>query len=288
MTDAGLAPDARTILGDAVRELVVVDTAGEVDPGHCPCELIRRRVKGGRQARGVLSPIAATTRWPTSGCSCQPGGRAGRAGCGETGEETRGDSVRPRVLPAAATRGPTATSTRTTRRPSSFPMTSPRFDRTVRLWRHSMTGSSAPRVNGGSAGSCAFSPRHDLTLGRMAPDAIRRVIDVWADQTAELGAVYQWVQVFENRGEAMGASNPHPHGQVRAGPHCPVPAPGSWPRNGRTGRRPASGCCCGVCGSRDGGTAGHRRERPVARRRPVLGGRAVRDAGHPQASGGGV
>ena len=35
-------------------------------------------------------------------------------------------------------------------------------------------------------------------------------IDVWADQTAELGAEYRWVQVFENRGEAMGASNPHP------------------------------------------------------------------------------
>ena len=66
-----------------------------------------------------------------------------------------------------------------------------------------------------------FSPRHDLTLGRMAPDAIRRVIDVWADQTAELGAVYQWVQVFENRGEAMGASNPHPHGQVWAGTALP-------------------------------------------------------------------
>ena len=55
----------------------------------------------------------------------------------------------------------------------------------------------------------------------MAPDDVRRVIDVWAEQTAELGAEYRWVQVFENRGEAMGASNPHPHGQIWAGTALP-------------------------------------------------------------------
>jgi len=76
----------------------------------------------------------------------------------------------------------------------------------------------------GERGSCrvvCFSPRHDLTLGRMAAGAVRRVIDVWADQTAELGTDYRWVQVFENRGEAMGASNPHPHGQIWAGTALP-------------------------------------------------------------------
>ena len=65
----------------------------------------------------------------------------------------------------------------------------------------------------GERGSCrvvCFSPQHDLTLGRMDAAAVRRVVDVWAEQTAELGAEYRWVQVFENRGEAMGASNPHP------------------------------------------------------------------------------
>jgi UDPglucose--hexose-1-phosphate uridylyltransferase len=66
-----------------------------------------------------------------------------------------------------------------------------------------------------------FSPQHDLTLGKMAHDAVRGVIDVWAEQTAELGAEYRWVQVFENRGEAMGASNPHPHGQIWAGTALP-------------------------------------------------------------------
>jgi UDPglucose--hexose-1-phosphate uridylyltransferase len=76
----------------------------------------------------------------------------------------------------------------------------------------------------GERGLCrvvCFSPRHDLTLGRMAPDAIRKVIDLWADQTDELGAEYRWVQVFENRGVAMGASNPHPHGQIWAGSALP-------------------------------------------------------------------
>jgi UDPglucose--hexose-1-phosphate uridylyltransferase len=76
----------------------------------------------------------------------------------------------------------------------------------------------------GERGSCrvvCFSPQHDLTLGRMARGDVRQVIDVWADQTAELGAEYRWVQVFENRGEAMGASNPHPHGQIWAGTALP-------------------------------------------------------------------
>jgi UDPglucose--hexose-1-phosphate uridylyltransferase len=46
--------------------------------------------------------------------------------------------------------------------------------------------------------------------------AIRQVVDLWAAQTTELGARYRWVQIFENRGAMMGASNPHPHGQVWA------------------------------------------------------------------------
>ncbi len=76
----------------------------------------------------------------------------------------------------------------------------------------------------GERGLCrvvCFSPRHDLTLGRMPLEAVRNVVDLWAEQTVELGATYRWVQVFENRGEAMGASNPHPHGQIWAGTALP-------------------------------------------------------------------
>ncbi|MEO1667715.1 MAG: UDP-glucose--hexose-1-phosphate uridylyltransferase [Chloroflexota bacterium] len=68
-------------------------------------------------------------------------------------------------------------------------------------------------------GTCrviCFSPRHDLTLPEMELPVIRGVVDMWAEQTAELGETYQWVQVFENKGAAMGSSNPHPHGQIWA------------------------------------------------------------------------
>jgi len=70
-----------------------------------------------------------------------------------------------------------------------------------------------------AAGTCRvifFSPRHDLTLADMEPAAVVQVVDTWAAQTAELGARYRWVQVFENKGAVMGCSNPHPHGQVWA------------------------------------------------------------------------
>jgi UDPglucose--hexose-1-phosphate uridylyltransferase len=79
----------------------------------------------------------------------------------------------------------------------------------------------------GERGTCrvmCFSPRHDLSLGQLTPPDLRRIVDVWADQSAELGSTYPWVQVFENRGAEMGASNPHPHGQIWAGSALPVQA----------------------------------------------------------------
>ncbi len=91
---------------------------------------------------------------------------------------------------------------------------------------------TAPPVSNGSAdvaqcllraapepGTCrvvCFSPRHDLTLPELTIQEIRGIVDVWADQTAELGRRYRWVQVFENKGAIMGCSNPHPHGQIWA------------------------------------------------------------------------
>ena len=68
----------------------------------------------------------------------------------------------------------------------------------------------------GEARVICFSPRHDLTLALMSRAEIALVVDLWAEQTRELGRRYKWVQVFENRGELMGASNPHPHGQIWA------------------------------------------------------------------------
>jgi UDPglucose--hexose-1-phosphate uridylyltransferase len=78
----------------------------------------------------------------------------------------------------------------------------------------------------GESGVCrviCFSPRHDLTLAKMEVADIRKVVDLWDEQTQELGgrADISFVQVFENRGAMMGASNPHPHGQIWASRSIP-------------------------------------------------------------------
>lgn len=63
-----------------------------------------------------------------------------------------------------------------------------------------------------------FSPRHDLTLATMSREAIEIVVHTWMRQFHELGNLdnIDHVQIFENRGAMMGASNPHPHCQVWA------------------------------------------------------------------------
>lgn len=76
----------------------------------------------------------------------------------------------------------------------------------------------------GAAGTSrvlVFSPRHDRTLASLDDGAIEAVVAMWAEESAALGARWPWVQVFENRGAEMGASNPHPHGQVWAGSALP-------------------------------------------------------------------
>ncbi len=78
----------------------------------------------------------------------------------------------------------------------------------------------------GEAGLCrviCFSPRHDLTMSRMAIPDIARVVACWRDEFRTLGAlgVVNYVQIFENRGAAMGASNPHPHCQIWASESLP-------------------------------------------------------------------
>ena len=71
----------------------------------------------------------------------------------------------------------------------------------------------------GEPGICrvmCFSPRHDLTLATMGVDAIETVVRTWMEQFRELGEMpsINHVQIFENRGAMMGASNPHPHCQI--------------------------------------------------------------------------
>jgi UDPglucose--hexose-1-phosphate uridylyltransferase len=68
-----------------------------------------------------------------------------------------------------------------------------------------------------------FDSRHDLTLATMGSVQVRRVVETWVEQAEELGAHddIRYVQIFENRGAMMGASNPHPHGQIWATEHVP-------------------------------------------------------------------
>lgn len=84
-------------------------------------------------------------------------------------------------------------------------------------------GLLAARAESGVCRVLCFSPRHDLTLSRMSAREARAVVDAWAAQYAELGArdSINYVQIFENRGAMMGASNPHPHGQIWASASVP-------------------------------------------------------------------
>lgn len=68
-----------------------------------------------------------------------------------------------------------------------------------------------------------FSPRHDLTLPELPLSQVEAVVSTWADQTRLLGAVegIRYVQVFENKGEMMGCSNPHPHSQIWSTSYLP-------------------------------------------------------------------
>src|ERR1035438_7551000 len=68
-----------------------------------------------------------------------------------------------------------------------------------------------------------FSPKHNLTIANMEPADLRRVVDAWVEQFVDLGSrdSIGYVQIFENRGAMMGASNPHPHCQIWSSRNVP-------------------------------------------------------------------
>ena len=130
-----------------------------------------------------------------------------------------------------------------------------------------------------------FSPRHNLTIANMEAADLRKVVDTWVEQYLELGArpEINYVQIFENRGAMMGASNPHPHCQI-------------WSSHAAAERsRQGAGVAADVAGTarhvpvvrvRAPGAGRRRarggRERGVPDRGAVLGGVAVRDDGDRQ------
>src|SRR5262249_16099801 len=63
-----------------------------------------------------------------------------------------------------------------------------------------------------------YSPRHDISLAEIDQSEIETVVGVWQDEYVDLGKRPEiaHVLVFENKGEVVGVSNPHPHCQIYA------------------------------------------------------------------------
>src|SRR6478609_213468 len=69
-----------------------------------------------------------------------------------------------------------------------------------------------------------YAPDHDARLPHLPLDHVRLVVDLWTERTAALGSRpdLAYVLVFENNGEDVGATIPHPHGQIYSYPDVPA------------------------------------------------------------------
>lgn len=69
-----------------------------------------------------------------------------------------------------------------------------------------------------------FSPRHDLTLPELSLMQVLDIVETWCDEYKKIKkeSYIKYIQIFENKGEIMGCSNPHPHGQIWAGSSVPM------------------------------------------------------------------
>lgn len=74
----------------------------------------------------------------------------------------------------------------------------------------------------GEAHVICFSPDHSKTLPELSTGEINALVKTWSDQYGRLSKKYEWVQLFENKGEVMGCSQPHPHGQIWANSTVPT------------------------------------------------------------------
>ena len=75
-----------------------------------------------------------------------------------------------------------------------------------------------PAMPGGRCEIVLYTPEHDATFWSLGAEGARKVIDLWAERSAALGARpdVAYVLVFENRGAEVGATISHPHGQIYA------------------------------------------------------------------------
>ena len=81
-----------------------------------------------------------------------------------------------------------------------------------------------PAMRGDRCEVVLYTPDHDATFPSLGVEGARRVVDLWAERTASLGARadVDYVLVFENRGPEVGATIAHPHGQIYAYDHVPA------------------------------------------------------------------
>jgi UDPglucose--hexose-1-phosphate uridylyltransferase len=106
---------------------------------------------------------------------------------------------------------------------NDFPALLPQPDHQAWVNKESSLGLYCAEPVSGICRVVCFSPRHDLTLPELSQTDVEAVIHTWTEQTQELGAreEIQYVQVFENKGEMMGCSNPHPHSQIWSTSYLP-------------------------------------------------------------------
>ncbi len=122
----------------------------------------------------------------------------------------------------------------------------------------------------GDQGRCevvCYTPDHDSSLGEQSVDHIRDLIEVWRDRTAELGRLpnVKYVYVFENRGEEIGVTLSHPHGQIYAYPFVPAMIERELASEARHKRRTGRCLYCDVIeGERPGERTVARDERWIA------------------------
>lgn len=107
----------------------------------------------------------------------------------------------------------------------------------------------------GAAEVVLYSPDHDATMATLTADQLGRVIDLWAERTEVLLArpEIEYVLVFENRGAEVGATIPHPHGQIYAYPFVP-PEPA---REAEVNRAHGCASCAEVGAEADGARVVH-------------------------------
>jgi UDPglucose--hexose-1-phosphate uridylyltransferase len=93
----------------------------------------------------------------------------------------------------------------------SIAINAPEPEGTRSVFHRSMRAEGISRV-------VCYSPRHDLTLAELSQTEIKRLFECWQEQYTELGAMpsVDHILIFENKGEAVGVSNPHPHCQIYA------------------------------------------------------------------------